>query len=333
MTPTFELKLRDIEQLFTPFRHRLLNLGNRFVVDTPTRVGGTESLPTEEMLSYYRSRADGGAGLLITGHCTIGNAPESTPFGNGRTLRAWKAICTGIHNTPARIAVLLWHGGADAQLSPSGIDPATLKHTGRAMSREQIRETAQAFGKAAATARTLGFDAVELQASEGSLIEQFLRRETNRRHDEYGGSPAARTRFATEVIHAVRKAVGSRFPILFRFAQYPTAHTGNRLADTPAQLNAILQPISEAGVSIFHCRSANHAAPEFPGSGLTLAGWVRLLTGKPTISDIAEHCMAATDAHLASELTGLLHAHNADLFAVGAALHRNADRLQGLRGW
>lgn len=147
-----------------------------------------------------------------------------------------------------------------------------------------MKRLINAFAKAAADAKRLGFDGVELHGAHGYLIDQFFWKETNRRTDEYGGDLTGRTRFASRIIHAVRKAVGSRFPIIFRFSQWKTGHYDAKLAYTPEELEAFLAPLTDAGVDIFDCSTRRFWEPEFEGSRLNLAGWTRKLTGKPTIS-------------------------------------------------
>jgi 2,4-dienoyl-CoA reductase-like NADH-dependent reductase (Old Yellow Enzyme family) len=127
-------------------------------------------------------------------------------------------------------------------------------------------------------------DGVEIHGAHGYLIDQFFWEGSNRRDDEYGGDLAGRSRFAIELIQAVRAAVGPDFPIIFRFSQWKQQDYTARLVQTPQALAAFLQPLSEAGVDIFHCSTRRFWEPEFDGSELNLAGWTRQLTGKPTIT-------------------------------------------------
>ncbi len=297
------LCLRDIETLFRPFRHRKLHLPTRLVMAPMTRGFAPGGIPTPEMAKYYERRAQGELGLIIT-EGTLINEPSASAdsnypeFFSAPALRAWRHIARRVHHTPCRIAPQLWHmgmarplpGTADMPnpellpIGPSGIELQTLEETGETMSRAKIAEVITAFAQAAAHARRLGFDAVEIHGAHGYLIDQFLWEATNRRTDEYGGDLVGRTRFAREVVAAVRKAVGRRFPIIFRFSQWKVGHYEAKLAHTPDELAALLQPLSEAGVDIFHCSTRNFSAPGFEGSSRSLAGWVKKLTGKPVIA-------------------------------------------------
>ncbi len=302
-TPDHPLCLRDIETLFRPFHYRKLTLPSRLVMAPMTRGFAPGGIPTPEMAQYYERRAREGLGLIIT-EGTLINEPSASAdsnypdFFSGAALRAWRHIARRVQRHGCRMAPQLWHMGMARPLphtadmpnpelppiGPSGIDPQTLEETGETMSRAKIAEVIAAFAQAAAHARRLGFDAVEIHGAHGYLIDQFFWEATNRRTDEYGGDLVGRTRFAREVVTAVRKAVGRRFPIIFRFSQWKVGQYGAKLARTPAELSDLLHPLCEAGVDIFHCSTRTFSTPEFEGSARSLAGWVKRLTGKPTIA-------------------------------------------------
>jgi 2,4-dienoyl-CoA reductase-like NADH-dependent reductase (Old Yellow Enzyme family) len=107
---------------------------------------------------------------------------------------------------------------------------------------------------------------------------------SNRRTDAFGGDAVERTRFATEVVRAVRAAIGPDFPLIFRYSQWKTQVHSARLAETPDALESMLAPIADAGVDVFHASTRRFWQPEFEGSDLNLAGWTRKLTGRQTIS-------------------------------------------------
>jgi 2,4-dienoyl-CoA reductase-like NADH-dependent reductase (Old Yellow Enzyme family) len=93
-----------------------------------------------------------------------------------------------------------------------------------------------------------------------------------------------RTRFAAEIVKACRHAVGPDFPIILRMSQWKSSDYNAKLAANPEQLAQLLAPLVEAGVDIFHCSTRRFWEPEFEGSQLNFAGWVKKLTGKPTIT-------------------------------------------------
>lgn len=346
-----ELRLRDIELLFRPFNHRKITLPSRVVMAPMSRFFSPDGIPAPEMALYYRRRAEHAVGLIITESASINEASASADtcmpqFHGGAALRAWKQICRQVHATQCRIAPQLCHVGMARPrfgdvpnpeappIGPSGIDPISLEKTGESMSVEKIAEVREAFAQAAHDAVRLGFDAVELQGAHGFLIDQFLWKETNKRHDIYGGDLVGRTRFACEVVQAVRKAVGRHFPIIFRFSQWKIGHYAARLAETPGELAAMLEPLSDAGVDVFDCSVRNHAESAFAGYPLSLAGWTRLLTRKPVISVGSVGLsrpwsveQPSVEPLAAEGLDTLLHqmaAGEFDLIAVGRALLADA---------
>jgi 2,4-dienoyl-CoA reductase-like NADH-dependent reductase (Old Yellow Enzyme family) len=152
------------------------------------------------------------------------------------------------------------------------------------MSKQDIDDVIAAFAQAAKDAKEIGMDGVEIHGAHGYIVDQFFWEGTNQRTDEYGGDLAQRSRFAIELIKAVRTAVGPDYPIIFRFSQWKQQDYTARLVQTPDELAAFLKPLSDAGVDIFHCSTRRFWEPEFEGSDLNLAGWTRKLTGKPTIT-------------------------------------------------
>lgn len=168
-------------------------------------------------------------------------------------------------------------------MGPSGI-AVDGTESGRAMTRTDIDDVVAAYATAAASAERIGFDGVEVHAGHGYLIDQFLWERTNRRTDAYGGDLVARSRFAAEVVTAVRRAVSPGFPITLRLSQWKMGAYDARLARSPQELEALLAPLADAGVDAFHCSTRRFHRPEFEGSGLNLAGWAKKLSGKPAIS-------------------------------------------------
>ena len=351
-----ELKIRDMEILFQPFHSRKLDTPTRIVLPAMTRGFSPGGAPTDEVAAYYQRRAKHEVGLIIT-EGTFIDEPSASPSSNypnffgGAPLRGWKKVLEAVHTTDCKIAPQLWHVGMARPfkgenlpnpelppIGPSGIDVNTLRQTTDPMSAAKIEEVIDAFARAAADAKRLGFDGVEIHGAHGYLIDQFFWKETNRRTDEYGGDLVGRTRFASRIIHAVRKAVGSQFPIIFRFSQWKTGHYDAKLARTPVELEDFLTPLTEAGVDIFDCSTRRFWEPEFEGSRLNLAGWTKKLTGKPAISvgsvglnrEFTNVFDGGPEAETASiePLVERMQAGEFDLIAVGRALLADAEWAQ-----
>ncbi|HNF08109.1 MAG TPA: NADH:flavin oxidoreductase [Pseudomonadales bacterium] len=285
--------------LFAPFSFKALKLPNRVVMAPMTRSHSPDGVPTDEVVGYYRRRAEAEVGLIITEGTTVdyasaSNDPKIPSFCKEASLAGWRKVVEAVHAAGGKIAPQLWHQGVarkagtgpqpDAPvLSPSGL-AGPGKPVAQPMSIAQIEQVVRQFATAAGHARRLGFDAIELHGAHGYLIDQFFWEGTNQRDDAYGGSLLKRTRFAVEIIEACRTAVGPDLPIILRFSQWKQQDYEAKLAHTPEELEQFLTPLARAGVDIFHASTRRFWQPEFEGSELNLAGWTKKLTGKPTIT-------------------------------------------------
>jgi 2,4-dienoyl-CoA reductase-like NADH-dependent reductase (Old Yellow Enzyme family) len=185
-------------------------------------------------------------------------------------------VIDSVHTAGGRMGPQLWHTGSTKGMSgwqpegdvesPSGL-VAPGQPRGAAMSEEDIADTAAAFAKAAADAKKLGFDTIEIHGAHGYLIDQFFWSGTNTREDRYGGaSIKQRARMAGEVVAATRAAVGPDFPIILRVSQWKQQDYAARLAPTPGEMTDWLGPLVEAGVDISTARSAASGNPNSPRS-------------------------------------------------------------------
>jgi 2,4-dienoyl-CoA reductase-like NADH-dependent reductase (Old Yellow Enzyme family) len=208
------------------------------------------------------------------------------------------------------------------------------------LSIQEIGEIIQAFAVAGRNAKELGFDSLEIHGAHGYLINSFLWEGTNQRTDQYGGSLSNRSRFAAELVQAIRQQVGEQFPIIFRFSQWTQQDFESRLTLSPEELGTMLQPISDAGVDIFHCSTRRFWEAEFPGSTMNLAGWTKKITGKPTISVgsvslneefIATYREGKAEVADIGELLKRMADDEFDLIAVGRALLANPDWAKRIR--
>lgn len=288
-----------VNALFKPFHMGSLELPTRVVMAPMTRSFSPGGVPNSKVIEYYRRRAAAGVGLIITEGTTVGHKasngyPGVPQFFGEAALAGWKKVVEAVHAEGGKIVPQLWHVGAVRQLGtePDGAVPAygpteKLKDGNvvvHGMSKQDIADVIAAFAQAAKDAKAIGMDGVEIHGAHGYIVDQFFWEGTNRRTDEYGGDLAHRSRFAIELIQAVRAAVGPAYPIIFRYSQWKQQDYTARLVQTAEELGTFLKPLSDAGVDIFHCSTRRFWEPEFEGSDLNLAGWTRKLTGKPTIT-------------------------------------------------
>lgn len=336
----------DLSPLFTPFDCGKLSLTNRIVMAPMTRWHSPGQIPGPNVADYYRRRAQAGVGLIVTEGTTIDHPVASysqrVPAFHGAALEGWRRVVEEVHDAGGKIVPQLWHVGAMRNprqdipnphllpLSPSGLHKPGAPPTGAAMTFEDIDTVISSFAGAAVSARELGFDGVELHGAHGYLIDQFLWAPLNLRSDNYGGERVERTRFAVALISAVRAAVGPDYPIILRVSQWKQQDYAAKLAEDSDQLTAILQPIAAAGVDIFHCSQRRFWEPEFEGSPLNFASWVKRVTQKPVITvgsvglksalslkNIGEGADADMDLQ---PLADALARGDYDLVAVGRAL-------------
>jgi 2,4-dienoyl-CoA reductase-like NADH-dependent reductase (Old Yellow Enzyme family) len=187
-----------------------------------------------------------------------------------------------------------------------------------------FQEILDAYGESARTAVRAGFDAVEIHAAHGYLLDEFLWPLTNRRTDRYGGDARARATFPAEVVRAVKAELPASMPLIVRFSQFKERDYAARIAETPAELATILESFAAAGADVLHASQRRFWEPVFAGHHENLAGWAKRITGLPSIT---VGSVGLTRAFLTSpELDDLLKRRandEFDLVAVGRILLGN----------
>lgn len=282
--------------LFKPFDLGSLTLRNRFVMAPMGQERSPGGVPGVAMAEHYRLRtANEGVGLVITeatyiNHPSAGEKPDLPRLAPGSEAD-FAAMVEAVHGTGGAIFAQLFHQGADdagrldpsLAWSPSGFS-AVRGPYGKAMTPDDIDAVITAFAESASVAQVAGFDGVEIHGAHGYLIDQFLWPHTNRRKDAWGGSPRNRARFAAQIVAAVRKATGPTFPISFRLSQWKVGVRNAAIATNPHDLEVLLGPIVQAGVTLLHASDGHYDRPAFQGSDRSLAVWVKELTELPTIA-------------------------------------------------
>ncbi len=288
------------DTLFRPFKLKSLNLRNRIVMAPMTRSFSPAGVPTADVATYYSKRAAGEVGLILSEGTVIdrpasSNDPNIPHFYGQQALAGWQKVITDVHSAGGQMGPQIWHMGIvenhhsgwlppNPFEGPSGFSkPDTIN--GKSMSESDIADTIAAFGRAAADAKRLGFDCVEIHGAHSYLIDQFFWEATNHRTDLYGGKTlAGRTRFSVEVVKEIRRQVGEDFAVILRLSQWKPQDYTTKLAKTPQEMEAWLHPLTGAGVDIFHCSQRRFWEPEFEESDLNFAGWAKKITGKATIT-------------------------------------------------
>jgi 2,4-dienoyl-CoA reductase-like NADH-dependent reductase (Old Yellow Enzyme family) len=332
------------KSLFTPFALKGLDLPNRIVMAPMTRSFAPGGIPSAGVPGYYRRRAENAVGLIISEGVAI-NRPAArndpnVPWFWGDALKEWEKVIGEVKAAGGLMMPQLWHRGAlrnagIKDYAPEPIDsPSGMASPGKPfaepMSDEAIADTIAAFASAAKDAHRLGFHGIELHGAHGYLIDEFFWDGTNERTDQWGGATLKqRTAFAVALIKACRAATSPDFTIGIRLSQWKQQAFEVKLAPTPDDLAAWLQPMVDAGADFFHCSQRRFWEPEFDGSDLNFAGWAKKLTGKPTITVgsvglsgefVAAYRGESSKPASLDELVRRLERGDFDLVAVGRAL-------------
>ncbi|MFD2934589.1 NADH:flavin oxidoreductase [Spirosoma flavum] len=331
--------------LFRPFELKSLKLKNRIVMAPMTRSFSPDGVPGTNVAEYYSKRAAAEVGLILSEGTVIdrpssSNDPNIPHFYGQTALAGWQTVINDVHQAGGQMGPQIWHMGVMGNHQsgwlpptpfegPSGLlNPDTTN--GRTMTESDIADSIAAYGRAAADAKRLGFDCVEIHGAHGYLIDQFFWEGTNQRTDQYGGKTVAeRNRYAIEVIEEVRRQVGDDFAVILRLSQFKPQDYTAKLAKNPQEMEAWLQPLADAGVDIFHCSQRRFWEAEFDGSDLNFAGWAKKVTGKASISvgsiGLSGEFMAAfrgesSQPSSLDELLRLMDRGDFDLAAVGRPL-------------
>lgn len=304
----------SVEPLFQPLKLRGLTLQNRIVMSPMTRGFSPGGVPGTDVAAYYRRRAEGETGLIITEGVGIDHDSALGDAGLGENhipqlqgeaaMAGWKRVVDEVHAAGGVIFPQLWHMGVmklpgtgpkpeAPPMRPSGtwgpqgrlnsLDPAYAERAfieTAPMTEQDIADVIEAYARSAANAKAVGFDGIALHGGHGYMIDNFLWEETNLRTDGWGGDRKRRSRFAVELIQAIRRAVGEDMPISLRYSQWKQQDFKARLASTPQELEEVLGPIADAGCDLFEASTRYYHRAEFDGSPMNLAGWTRKVTGK-----------------------------------------------------
>lgn len=293
--------------LFEPLKIRSLELANRIAMSPMTRASSPAGVPGSDVAQYYRRRAEGGTGLIVTEgvaieHSAAVDNPNVPHMFGDEALDGWRGVVDAVHAVGGKIIPQLWHvgplwgamGGAAPAIKPmrpSGLwGPAGLTSYSDAyvassarptepMTEEDIADVIAAYIQAARNAVAVGFDGIALHGGHGYLLDSFVWAGTNTREDAWGGDLAARTRFPVEVVRGIRAAIGEDLPIFYRFSQHKQQDYMARIAENPEELGIVLGALAEAGVDVFDASIRRFDAPVFDGSDMSLAGWAKKLTG------------------------------------------------------
>ncbi|MDT3308181.1 NADPH-dependent 2,4-dienoyl-CoA reductase [Shewanella vaxholmensis] len=218
----------------------------------------------EKLAAFYKERALGGVGLIVTGGISPNLRGRLTPHACQLSF-PWqvgkhRVVTQAVHEAGGKICMQILHAGRYGyhpfSQAPSKIKSPITPFTPSAMSSRQVRSTIKDYASSAALAKKAGYDGVEVMGSEGYLINQFVSARTNTRTDEWGGAFEKRAQFPIEIVNAIRAKVGKDFIIIFRLSMLDLVDNGS----TWDEVVQLAQWLEQAGVSILNTGIGWHEA-------------------------------------------------------------------------
>ena len=318
------------EKLFTPFKIGKMEVKNRIGLSPMgTNSAFTNGRKDAQEIDYFIERAKGGTGLIIMG-CQMLNEVLAQGSMEGyldtyTVLPSLTSVCDGVHRYGAKIVCQISPGtGRNAfpdtlgnppissSDTPSVFDPNMRCH---ALTKEEIATMMEGFKFAAGVAKDAGYDAIEIHAHAGYLIDQFMSPVWNKRTDEYGGSPENCARFPKEIIQAIKSVVGDSMPVLFRISLDHRFEGGRTLEDSMK----LLKELEKAGVDAFDIDAGCYETLDyiFPPSYL----------GESCMSYVCEEARKTVSVpiinagtHNPDTALALIESGNADIITIGRGL-------------
>ena len=211
--------------LLAPLDLGFTTLKNRVLMGS-MHTGLEDGRDLSRMAAYFRERAEGDVGLIVTGGFAPNIAGWAKPFAGtlatSGAAKRHRVVTEAVHAAGGKIALQILHTGRYAYhplaVAPSRLQSPISPFTPFALSARGVERQIRAFVNCAVKAREAGYDGVEVMGSEGYFINQFLSQATNLRRDEWGGDYSHRMRLPVEIIGRMREAVGKDFIIIYRLS-------------------------------------------------------------------------------------------------------------------
>ena len=333
--------------LWSPLQIGPVTVRNRIVFSAHLTNYAEDGLPTGRHAAYYAERAAGGAGLIITEeHSTH---PTDWPYEKlihgfrREAIAGYRRITEAVHRHRVPIFAQINHNGGQASSmysrlpvwAPSAVADPLFKEVPRAIDAAEIAEVVASYARVAEHCAEGGFDGVELQCSHSSIVRGFLSPATNRRRDGYGGSLANRARVLTEIVAAVRKAIGAELALGVRLCGDELIEGGTtieeavevaRMVAATGQVDYINTSIGVATASLFMIEASMHVPP---GYALFIPSAIRKAVDLPVVGvgrfkDPAQAERALSEGHC--DLVGVVRGQIADAdFVAKARAGRSGD--------
>lgn len=318
MTTNLAKQAPAYKNLFQPLDLGFTTLKNRILMGSMHL--GLEELPGgfERMATFYAERARGGVSLIVTG----GIAPNkegaihahAATLEDDRHISGHQLVTQAVHNAGGKICLQILHTGryafGEKLIAPSAIQAPINPFKPRALETEEIQGQIDDFVNCAGLAQQAGYDGVEVMASEGYFLNEFLVTHTNKRDDEWGGDYNNRMRFPVEIVRQIREKVGDQFIIIFRLSMLDLIEAGSSFEE----IVILGKAIEEAGATLINTGIGWHEAriptiaTKVPRAAFTWAtAKIRAELSIPLITsnrintpDVAEEVLERGDADMVS---------------------------------
>ncbi|MFH1629896.1 MAG: NAD(P)/FAD-dependent oxidoreductase [Pseudomonadota bacterium] len=261
-----------MKYLFSNYSIKNCHLKNRIIMPgLASFLIGDDGSITEKTIEHYRRRAAGGPAMIIVEACAVSPegivSPHQARIYDDRFVEGLAKIANAIKSEGSVPAVQIHHGGRQTShkvigqqpVAPSPLPCPAIRGDVKPLTQEEIQELVRKFGDATTRAVDAGFELIEIHGAHGYLINQFLSRFSNIRHDQYGGDVRGRTRFAEEIVREVRNRVGRDYPISFKISAVEFVKDG---LDVDESIE-ILKILVNAGVDVVQVSAGNDATPEW----------------------------------------------------------------------
>lgn len=245
------------KKLFTEGKIGSLTVKNRLLM-APMSVylANEDGTVSDDLIAFYEARARGGMGLIFTEYAFVNptgrSCPRQTSAASDDMIPGLMRLAKAVHKCGSKVCLQLQHGGRRSIVevtAPSPIPMVQGAPTPRAYTTEEVYALIRDFIDAAVRAKKAGFDMVEIHCSHGYLLSDFLSPRSNRRTDEFGGTPLQRAKIATDIIRGIKKENGEDFPISVRLSGDELEPDGNKKRDA-AELAMILEDAGADMISV-----------------------------------------------------------------------------------
>ncbi|MBN2534905.1 MAG: FAD-dependent oxidoreductase [Spirochaetales bacterium] len=254
--------------IFSPCSIGTITIKNRLIMPAiGTGFAGVNGEITDTLCKFYKLRAEGGIGAIITESIAVRKdgklLPRNLLLSDDAHKEKLKTLNDLVHKADCKIFYQLAHAGRAAlsmaiggriPVSPSGIPCPVVKQRTRALEEEEIRQLEDCFAMVAADVRASGADGVEIHMAHGYLVCQFLSAYSNKRMDNYGGDLTNRCRFAVNIVKKIREKTGPGFPVICRLSADEFVKDGLDIQQTIT----IAKLLEQAGASAIHVSACNY---------------------------------------------------------------------------